>query len=67
MGLALHIGVMKTLGVLVGSDDAQLNEWLASQIAAHKSYLDTLLHPELPTQIALLLLRLCVIPSLGPD
>ena len=48
LGLTLHCGVMQTLGVLVGSGDSQIDEWLTSQVASHQPFLDALVHPELP-------------------
>jgi len=55
LGLTLHCGVMQTLGVLVGSDDSHINEWLARQVASHQPFLDSIAHPELPAQVAMLL------------
>jgi hypothetical protein len=65
LGLTLHCGVMQTLGVLVGSGDPLIDEWLTSQVASHQPFLDALVHPELPAQVALLLLRLSAVPLLG--
>jgi len=56
---------MVSLGTLLGIDQLQFREWLASQIDSHKPYLEMILHPELPAQVAMLLLRLSVIPQLG--
>jgi len=56
---------MVSLGTLLGNDQLQFREWLASQIDSHKPYLEMILHPELPAQVAMLLLRLSVIPQLG--
>ena len=56
---------MQTLGVLVGSGAQQMHAWLEQQIGSHKDYLALLLHLELPTQVAMILLRLSVIPQMG--
>ena len=64
-GLTLHCGVMQTLGVLVGSGDPQIHEWLERHIASHQPLLDTIVHLELPAQVAMLLLRLSVVSLLG--
>ena len=56
---------MQTLGALVGSGDPQIHEWLERHIASHQPLLDTIVHPELPAQVAMLLLRLSVVPLLG--
>ena len=45
--------------------DPQIHEWLERHIAAHQPLLDTIVHPELPAQVAMLLLRLSVVPLLG--
>ena len=55
---------MQTLGVLVGSGPL-IHEWLERHIASHQPLLDTIVHPELPAQVAMLLLRLSVVPLLG--
>ena len=65
LGLPLHRGTMQTLGVLVGSGSQQMHAWLERQIDSYKEYLELLLHPELPAQVAMILLRLSVIPQLG--
>ena len=64
LGLSLHRGTMQTLGVLVGSGAQQIT-WLEQQIDSYKDYMALLLHPELPAQVAMILLRLSVIPQLG--
>ena len=65
LGLPLHRGTMQTLGVLVGSGSQQMRAWLERQIDSYKEDLELLLHPELPAQVAMILLRLSVIPQLG--
>jgi len=52
-----------TLGVLVGSGEMDFHKWLDSHIDSLQPYLELLLHCELPTQVAMLLLRLSVIPN----
>jgi len=42
-----------------------MHAWLERQIDSYKEYLELLLHPELPAQVAMILLRLSVIPQLG--
>ena len=56
---------MQTLDVLVGSTDPLIHEWLERHIASRQPLLDTIVHPELPAQVAMLLLRLSVVPLLG--
>ena len=56
---------MTTLGVMVGSGDKEINTWLAGRVAHQRRYFDLILHPELPVQIALLLLRLSAVPMMG--
>ena len=65
LGLQLHRGTMQTLGVLVGVDLDKLHAWFKDLIASYKNYLDLILHPELPAQVAMILLRLSVVPQLG--
>jgi hypothetical protein len=65
MNITLHYGVMHTFGVLVGSGDDHFHRWLADQIDSYVPYLKLLEHPELPAQVAMLLFRLSVIPSVG--
>ena len=42
-----------------------MHAWLEQQIDSSKDYMALLLHPELPAQVAMILLRLSVIPQLG--
>jgi hypothetical protein len=56
---------MQTLGVLVGSGDKEINTWLADKVSSHKRYFDLILHPDLPVQIAMLLLRFSAVPMMG--
>ena len=64
-GILLSLGTMQTLGVLVGSGDKEINTWLADRVSDHKRYFDLILHPDLPVQIAMLLLRLSAVPMMG--
>src|SRR5690606_12594993 len=54
-----------TLGGLVGQGDDAYNQWLAGYTNSFKEYFDMLLHPELPIQVAMLLLRLSAVPMIG--
>lgn len=65
LGIKLHCGVMPTLGVLVGTGVEQFHTWLEEYIDGYKPYLKLIRHPELPAQVAMLLLRLSVISQLG--
>jgi hypothetical protein len=56
---------MEALGGLVGCGDDDFNLWLRGYIDSLQPYLDMLLHPELPVQITMLLLRLSAIPKIG--
>jgi len=64
-GLQLSHGIMLTLGMLVGSGDQEIDAWLADRVTNHKRYFDLILHPELPVQIAMLLMRLSAVPQMG--
>ena len=64
-GLSCRVGTMETLGGLVGQGDDAYNQWLAGYINSFKEYFDMLLHPELPIQVAMLLLRLSAVPRIG--
>src|SRR5690349_19187961 len=57
-GLVCRVGTMEALGGLVGCGDDDFNLWLRGYIDSLQPYLDMLLHPELPVQITMLLLRL---------
>src|SRR5579862_3679749 len=65
LGIKLHHGTMQTLGVLVGFGAQQWADWLKEVVDSYQPYLDLLLHNELPAQVAMLLIRLSVIPQLG--
>ena len=64
-GLSYRVGTMETLGGLVGQGDDAFNQWLAGYMDSFKGYFDMLLHPELPVQVAMLLLRLSAVPRIG--
>ena len=64
-GLSYRVGTMETLGGLVGQGDDAFNQWLAGNMDSFKGYFDMLLHPELPVQVAMLLLRLSAVPRIG--
>jgi len=58
-------GHMVTLGAPVGTDQSGINAWLHEQIESHSRFFERLLRPDLPVQVAMLLLRLCMLPRLS--
>ena len=56
---------MITLGAPVGFDRARMDAWLREQVDSHSRFFKMLLRPDLPVQVAFLLLRQCLIPSMG--
>ena len=56
---------MVTLGAPVGFDQARMGAWLREQVDSHSRFFKMLLRPDLPVQVAFLLLRQCLIPSMG--
>jgi len=64
-GLVCRVGTMEALGGLVGCGDDAFNLWLQDYIDGFQPYFDMLLHPELPVQVMMLLLRLSAIPKIG--
>ena len=56
---------MVTLGAPVGDDRAGISEWLHEQVEKHSQFFKLLLRQDMPVQVALLLLRLCMIPCMG--
>ena len=64
-GIAIHLGAMPTLGAIVGFDAAWISQWLNTKVQKQKPLFDLLQRAELPAQVALLLLRLSAVPSMG--
>jgi len=64
-GLPCRIGTMETLGGCVGSGDLAFHKWLTEYVQGMQPYFDSLLHPDLPAQVAFLLLRLSAAPKIG--
>ena len=56
---------MVTLGAPVGFDQDGMNTWLRGQVESHSRFFKLLLRPDFPVQVAFLLLRLCMVPSMG--
>jgi len=56
---------MVTLGAPVGFDQVGMNAWLREKVDSHSQFFKVLLRPDLPVQVAFLLLRQCLIPSMG--
>ena len=64
-GLPVYTGSMVLLGAPVGQLNPVLDSWLHDQVTSHQRFFDLLVRPDLPTQIAYLLLRLSALPSLA--
>jgi hypothetical protein len=57
---------METLGALLGSAvDAEARQWLKGKVDEHGDLFRLLQHAAMPSQIAMLILRLCIVPSMG--
>lgn len=56
---------METLGVPIGVDDNAFHLWFEKQIHSHQEFINMLLRDDLSVQVALLLIRLCLIPRMG--
>ena len=63
--LRIFKGFMVTLGAPVGEDRTGINEWLQERVETHSRFFKLLLRPDMPVQVAFLLLRLCMIPCMG--
>lgn len=61
----LSLGCMETLGAPVGADCQVVGEILSRRVESHRTFFDNILHPKLPVQVALLLLRKSAIPAMG--
>ena len=66
-GLRLVRGAMECLGTIVGLDQTLMSQWVADQITAesHTQLFSTLLHPSLPVQSAMAILRLSALPQMS--
>src|SRR3569623_1819052 len=64
-GLPCRVGTMETLGGLVGANDEDFHKWLTDYVEGIKPYFESLLHPDLPVQIANQMLRLSDVPKVG--
>ena len=58
---------MECLGTIVGLDQTLMSQWVADQITAesHTQLFSTLLHPSLPVQSAMAILRLSALPQMS--
>ena len=63
--LPISQGCMVTLGAPVGFDQVRMDAWLREKVDSHSRFFKLLLRPDLPVQVAFLLLRQCLIPSMG--
>ena len=64
-GLTLVYGSMDSLGALVGSDDVATSKWALEKAQSHDQLFAALLHPALPVQHAMGILRFCAIPRMN--
>jgi hypothetical protein len=63
--LTFSVGSMETLGAPVGSDMKFVEHWLSATFPSQVRFCELLLRPEMSAQVANLLLRLSMIPSMG--
>lgn len=56
---------MITLGAPIGFDQTGISKWLSERVESHSRFFKLLLRPDLPVQVAFLLLRLCMVPCMG--
>ena len=56
---------MDSLGALVGSDDVATSKWALEKAQSHDQLFAALLHPALPVQHAMGILRFCAIPRMN--
>ena len=49
----------------LGEDRVGISEWLRERVESHSRFFKLLLRPDMPVQVAFLLLGLCMIPSMG--
>ena len=60
-GLSLVYGAMPVLGGIVGLPELIL-EWTLTEVKSHSRLFDAIAHPSIPSQTALLILRLSALP-----
>lgn len=61
-GLAVKQGGSKLLGAFIGDDDSAHREFVKERLEGYAESLKLLSHSAMPSQVALLLLRSCVLP-----
>ena len=64
-GLILSYGSLDSLGALVGRDDTATKKWALEKARSHDQLFEALLHPALPVQHAMAILRFCAIPRMN--
>jgi len=65
LGLTLVYGSTDSLEALVGHDDVAIRKWALEKAKSHNQLFDDLLHPALPVQHAMAILRFCGIPRMN--
>ena len=65
LGLTLVYGSTDSLGALVGHDDVAIRKWALEKAKSHNQLFADLLHPALPVQHAMAILRFCAIPRMN--
>ena len=64
-GLTLVYGTTDSLGALVGHDDVAIRKWALEKAMSHDQLFAALLHPAMPVQHAMAILRFCAIPRMN--
>jgi hypothetical protein len=64
-GIPVYTGTMETLGAMVGHDDAKVDKWLSERVKEHDRMFDLLARSDMPVQVSMLLLRMCMLPKMG--
>ena len=64
-GVSLVTGAMESVGVMLGRDDGAISRWAMSSAKTHDRLFSSLLHPALPVQHSMAILRFCGIPRMN--
>ena len=64
-GLTLVYGTTDSLGAMVGHDDVAIRKWALEKAKSHDQLVAALLHPAMPVQHAMAILRFCAIPRMN--
>ena len=64
-GISMVSGAMESVGVMLGRDDGMISRWALDKAKAHDPLFSSLLHPALPVQHTMAILRFCGIPRMN--